>query len=118
HYDICLTNNKKFNFSKYILDNLKKNLEEDLVPTTSNDPLLSGEDSMQLKELMILCTNLSNKVLDLENEVIEIKSSHQAKIAVLKSRVEKLNEENMSLTKELKSFTSKVESPAVKETVM
>nr|GFA35444.1 hypothetical protein [Tanacetum cinerariifolium] len=33
-----------------------------------NDPLPSGEDRMQLKELMKLCTNLSNKVLDLENE--------------------------------------------------
>nr|GEV08820.1 retrovirus-related Pol polyprotein from transposon TNT 1-94 [Tanacetum cinerariifolium] len=43
--------------------------EEDHVPTTSNDPLPSGEDRMQLKELMVLCKNLSNKVLDLENEV-------------------------------------------------
>nr|GEY98376.1 hypothetical protein [Tanacetum cinerariifolium] len=34
-----------------------------------NDPLPSGEDRMQLKELMKLCTNLLNKVLDLENEV-------------------------------------------------
>nr|GEV73488.1 hypothetical protein [Tanacetum cinerariifolium] len=145
---ICLANNQKFNFSKYILDNLKKNLEagvpfymflrfiqvfvnhqlsdmshhkgifvnpsltkkvfanmkrvgtgfsravtplfgtmmvhalkeetkvspteihiEDHVPTTSNDPLPSGEDRMKLKELMDLCTNLSNKVLDLENKV-------------------------------------------------
>nr|GEV68874.1 ribonuclease H-like domain, reverse transcriptase, RNA-dependent DNA polymerase [Tanacetum cinerariifolium] len=38
------------------------------VPTPSNDPLPSGEDRMQLKELMELCTNLSNKVLNLENE--------------------------------------------------
>nr|GEW04494.1 hypothetical protein [Tanacetum cinerariifolium] len=115
---ICLANNQKFNFSKYILDNLKKNLEagvpfymfprfiqvfvnhqlgdmshykaktqadkkkekketevspteihtEDHVPTTSNDPLPGGEDRMRLKELMDLCTKLSNKVLDLENE--------------------------------------------------
>nr|GFB88048.1 hypothetical protein [Tanacetum cinerariifolium] len=34
------------------------------------------------------------EVLDLENEVIEMKSSHKAKIAELKSRVEKLEEEN------------------------
>nr|GEU79672.1 hypothetical protein [Tanacetum cinerariifolium] len=81
---ICLANNQKFNFSKYILDNLKKNLEagvpfyiflravmplfgmvqaveEDHVPTLSNYPLPSGEDMLQLKELMVLCTNLSNK---------------------------------------------------------
>nr|GEZ02490.1 hypothetical protein [Tanacetum cinerariifolium] len=120
---ICLANNQKFNFLKYILDNLKKNLEagvpfymfprkhkprrkekkerketevsltelptEDPIPTTSNDLLPSGDDSMQLKELMILCINLSNKVLDLENKVIKMKSSHQAKIAVLESGVEK-----------------------------
>nr|GFC14727.1 hypothetical protein [Tanacetum cinerariifolium] len=34
------------------------------VPTPFNDPLPSGEDRMQLKELMELCKNLSNKVLD------------------------------------------------------
>nr|GEY85224.1 hypothetical protein [Tanacetum cinerariifolium] len=183
---ICLTNNQKINFSKYIFDNLKKNLEagvplymfprfvevfvnhqigdmshhtevgdlpttdqdtpipdapsssqpqrkhkpkrkekkerketkisptelptEDPVPTPSSDPLPSGEDSMPLKELMVLCTNLSNKVLDLENEVIKMKSSHQAKITVLESRMEKLEEQNRSLTKELKNFHSKVES--------
>nr|GEZ69536.1 hypothetical protein [Tanacetum cinerariifolium] len=117
--NICLSNNQKFNFLKYILDNLKKSLEagvpfymfprkykprkkemkeievspteihiEDRVPTTFNDPLPSGEDRMQLKELMDLCTNLSNKVLDLENEVKEIKSSHKAKIVELESRME------------------------------
>nr|GEU32740.1 hypothetical protein [Tanacetum cinerariifolium] len=88
------------------------------VPTPSNDPLPSGEDRMQLKELMELCTKLSNKVLDLENEVIEMKSSHKAKIKKLESRVEKLEEENRSLTKELKSFNTRVESPTIKETVM
>nr|GEY00897.1 hypothetical protein [Tanacetum cinerariifolium] len=170
---ICLTNSQKFNFSKYILNNLKKNLEagvpfymfpgtgffgiviplfdtmmvqpveevgdlptvdqdtpipdapsssqplrnykprrkekkerketkvfptelttEDPVPTLSSDPLPSGEDSMPLKELMVLNTNFSNKVLDLENEVIEMKSSHKAKIRELESTVEKLEEEN------------------------
>nr|GEY47768.1 hypothetical protein [Tanacetum cinerariifolium] len=35
---------------------------EDHVPTTSIDPLHSGEDRMQLKELIDLCTNLLNKV--------------------------------------------------------
>nr|GEV75337.1 hypothetical protein [Tanacetum cinerariifolium] len=74
--------------------------------------------SMQLEELMVLCTNLSNKVLDLENKVIEMKSSHKANIAELESRVEKLEEKNMSLTKELKSFDTRVESLAFKETVL
>nr|GEU65332.1 hypothetical protein [Tanacetum cinerariifolium] len=47
-----------------------------------------------------------------------MKSSHKAKIAELESRVEKLEEENRSLTKELKSFNSKVESLAFKEIVV
>nr|GEU55104.1 hypothetical protein [Tanacetum cinerariifolium] len=71
----------------------KTNTEEH-VPTPSNDPLPSGEERMQLKELIDLCTNLSNKVLNLENEVIEMKSSQRAKIKELESRVEKLEEEN------------------------
>nr|GEV31343.1 hypothetical protein [Tanacetum cinerariifolium] len=145
---ICLANNQKFNFSKYILDNLKKNLEagvpfymfprvgtgfsgavtplfytmrvqavkeEGDLPTVIQDTPIpdapsssqpqrkhkprrkdrNGEDSMPLKELMVLYTNLPNKVLDLENEVIEMKSSHKAKIVELESKVEKLEEENM-----------------------
>nr|GEW28958.1 hypothetical protein [Tanacetum cinerariifolium] len=70
---------------------------EDHVPTTSSDPLPSGEDRMQLKELMNLCINFSNKALDLENEVIEMKSSYKANIAELESRVEKLEEENRKI---------------------
>nr|GEV00126.1 hypothetical protein [Tanacetum cinerariifolium] len=150
---ICLAKNQKFNFSKYILDNLKNNLEvgvpfymfprfiqrkhkprrkekketevsptkihtKDHVLTHFNDPLPSGEDRMQLKELMDLCTNLSNKVLDLKNEVIETKSLHKVKIEELESRVKKLEEENMSLTKEVKSFNTKVKSLTIKETVV
>nr|GEU47312.1 hypothetical protein [Tanacetum cinerariifolium] len=73
---------------------------------------------MQLKELMELCTNVSNKVLDLENEVIEMKSSHKEKIEELESKVEKLEEDNTSLTKELKSFNTRVESLTINETVV
>nr|GFC16078.1 hypothetical protein [Tanacetum cinerariifolium] len=98
------------------LENRVEKLEEENMSLT--DPLPSGEDNMPLKELMVLCTNLSNKVLDLENEVIKMKSSHKAKIVDLENRVEKLEEENMSLTKELKSFNSKVDFPAYKETIM
>nr|GEU59867.1 putative ribonuclease H-like domain-containing protein [Tanacetum cinerariifolium] len=65
------------------------------IPSPSHDPLPSGEDSLKLKELMKLCTNLSNKVLDLKSEVIDIKSTYKAKIEKLKSRVERLEEENM-----------------------
>ncbi|GJU57790.1 hypothetical protein Tco_1235556 [Tanacetum coccineum] len=69
---ICLATNQKFNMSKYIFDAMKlsrrkqtKNtkvphtndstadvLNEEHVPTHSNDPLLSGEDRMKLTELM------------------------------------------------------------------
>nr|GEW58413.1 hypothetical protein [Tanacetum cinerariifolium] len=47
-----------------------------------------------------------------------MKSSHKAKIVELESRVEKLEEKNMSLTNELKCFNTTVESPAIKENVM
>ncbi|GJU78021.1 hypothetical protein Tco_1275091 [Tanacetum coccineum] len=40
--------------------------EEEHFNTPSNDPLPSGEDSMQLNELMVLCTKLQQQVLNLE----------------------------------------------------
>ncbi|GKB10908.1 hypothetical protein Tco_0844831 [Tanacetum coccineum] len=57
---------------------------DDSVPIPSNDPLLSGEDRMQLTELMILCTNLQKQVLDLE----KAKDSQVKEIAGLKKRVQ------------------------------
>ncbi|GJZ31072.1 hypothetical protein Tco_0576119 [Tanacetum coccineum] len=59
---------------------------EESVPTPSNDPLPSGEDSMQLNDLMVLCTKLKKQVLDLE----KAKSDQAIKIASLKKRVDKL----------------------------
>ncbi|GKC88240.1 hypothetical protein Tco_1148889, partial [Tanacetum coccineum] len=59
---------------------------DDSVPTHSNDPLLSGEDIMQLSELMILCTNLQKQVLDLEKE----KDAQAKEIVDLKKRVQRL----------------------------
>ncbi|GJT95229.1 hypothetical protein Tco_1090747 [Tanacetum coccineum] len=59
---------------------------EESIPTPSNDPLPSGEDSMQLNDLMVLCTKLQKQVLDLE----KAKSDQAIKIACLKKRVEKL----------------------------
>ncbi|GKA04226.1 hypothetical protein Tco_0677007 [Tanacetum coccineum] len=56
--------------------------QDDSVPTPSNDPPLSGEDSMQLSELMILCTNLQKHVLDLE----KAKDAQAKEIADLKKR--------------------------------
>nr|GEY22341.1 hypothetical protein [Tanacetum cinerariifolium] len=58
---------------------------------------------------MDLFTNLSNKVLDLESDVLDIKSTYKAKIEKLESRVDKLEEENKVL-KELMGVHSKVDS--------
>ncbi|GKC19467.1 hypothetical protein Tco_1021617 [Tanacetum coccineum] len=67
-------------------------VNEENVPTQSNDPPLSrvntlgsGEDRLKLKELIKLCTKLSDRVCDLETTKIA-----QAKeIASLKKRVKK-----------------------------
>ncbi|GJZ74318.1 hypothetical protein Tco_0638464, partial [Tanacetum coccineum] len=39
---------------------------EESIPTPSNDPQPNGEDSMQLTNLMVLCTKLKTQVLDLQ----------------------------------------------------
>nr|GEW65265.1 ribonuclease H-like domain, reverse transcriptase, RNA-dependent DNA polymerase [Tanacetum cinerariifolium] len=59
---------------------------DESVPTPSNDPLPSGEDRMQLSELMKLYAKLSDMVLSLE----QIKTNQAAKIKKLKKRVKKL----------------------------
>nr|GEU77397.1 putative ribonuclease H-like domain-containing protein [Tanacetum cinerariifolium] len=63
------------------------------LPLPSHDPLPSGEDSLKLKELMDLSTNLSNKVLDLRNEVLDIKSTYKEKIKKMESREESSKQE-------------------------
>ncbi|GJZ14402.1 hypothetical protein Tco_0549632 [Tanacetum coccineum] len=75
------------------------------VSKLSNDPLLargnilrSGEDSLKLNELMELCTNLQQRVLDLET----IKTTQATEIASLKRRVKKLERRDKSRTHELK----------------
>ncbi|GJZ21852.1 hypothetical protein Tco_0558891 [Tanacetum coccineum] len=130
---IYLATNQKFNFFKYIFDNMVKNLEggvkflmypsdstepiaaeapnEDNVTTTSNDPLLSGEDRLKLNELMDLCTNLQQKVLDLE----KAKTAQDSEIASLKKRVKKLEKRHKSRTPRLKRLkkvgrTARIES--------
>ncbi|GJW23409.1 hypothetical protein Tco_0034031 [Tanacetum coccineum] len=75
------------------------------VSKTSNDLLLargntlrSGEDSLKLNELMELCTNLQQMVLDLETT----KTTKANEIACLKRRVMKLERRNKSRTHGLK----------------
>ncbi|GJZ18126.1 putative ribonuclease H-like domain-containing protein [Tanacetum coccineum] len=106
---ICLATNQKFNLSKYSVDAMVRHLDggvkfmlrklrkeaevdhdetehEESIPTPSNDPLPNGEDSMQLNDLMVLCTQLQKQVLDLE----KAKCDQAIEIASLKKRVEKL----------------------------
>ncbi|GJU09427.1 hypothetical protein Tco_1131823 [Tanacetum coccineum] len=71
----------------------------------SNDPLLvgvntprSGEDSMQLQELMEFCTKLQQRVLNLENT----KAAQAHEIISLKKRVKKLERKKKSRTHGLK----------------
>ncbi|GKC52247.1 hypothetical protein Tco_1074992 [Tanacetum coccineum] len=75
-----------------------KTKHEESVPTPSNDPLPSGEDSMQLNDLMILCTKLQKQVLDLE----KAKSDQAIEIASLKKRVDMLEKRRKFRTTVLK----------------
>nr|GEZ44209.1 hypothetical protein [Tanacetum cinerariifolium] len=75
------------------------------VSKISNDPLLarfntsqSDEDSLKLNELMELCTNLQNKVLDLETT----KTTQAMEIEILKRRVKKLENKQRLRTHKLK----------------
>nr|GEV70750.1 hypothetical protein [Tanacetum cinerariifolium] len=75
------------------------------VSKISNDPLItgvntpqSGEDSLKLTELMELCTNLQQRVLDLETT----KTTHALKINNLKRRVKKLERRKRSRTHGIK----------------
>ncbi|GJZ45708.1 hypothetical protein Tco_0593304 [Tanacetum coccineum] len=65
---------------------------EESVPTPSNDPQPSGEDSLQLTDLMGLCTKLQTQVLDLE----KAKDAQAKKIAALKKRIQRLERRKMS----------------------
>ncbi|GJZ68103.1 hypothetical protein Tco_0631343 [Tanacetum coccineum] len=65
---------------------------EESVPIPSNDPQPSGEDSMQLTDLMVLCTKLQTQVLDLE----KAKDAQAKEITALKKRIQKLERKKMS----------------------
>ncbi|GJU68731.1 hypothetical protein Tco_1254990 [Tanacetum coccineum] len=87
-------------------------------PTPSNDPPISGKDSMQLSELMILCTNLQKHGLNLE----KAKDAQAKEIADLKKRVQKLERKKKSRTTGLKrlrkvSMSGRVESSKDKDSL-
>ncbi|GJU80800.1 putative ribonuclease H-like domain-containing protein [Tanacetum coccineum] len=65
---------------------------EESVPTPSNDPQPSGEDSMQLTDLLIFCTKLQTHVLDLQ----KAKDAQAKEIASLKKRIQRLERRKMS----------------------
>ncbi|GJR96608.1 putative ribonuclease H-like domain-containing protein [Tanacetum coccineum] len=84
---------------------------EESVPTPSNDPQPSGEDSMQLTDLMALCTKLQTQVLDLQ----KAKDVQAQEIAALKKRIQRLERKKMSRPTGLKrlrkiGMTRRVES--------
>nr|GEV65447.1 hypothetical protein [Tanacetum cinerariifolium] len=78
---------------------------EENVPTQSNDPplsrvntLRSKEDSLKLKELMEICTKLSNRVLNLKTT----KTAQAKEISSLNKRVKILKKKRRSRTNGLK----------------
>ncbi|GKG40464.1 hypothetical protein Tco_0467241, partial [Tanacetum coccineum] len=73
-------------------------VNEDNVSKHYNDPLLSGEDRLIHKELMALCTNLQNRVLNLEHT----NTTQALEIDSLKRRVKKLEKKQRSRTHELR----------------
>nr|GEY08516.1 hypothetical protein [Tanacetum cinerariifolium] len=68
------------------------------VTTTSNDPLLSGEDRLKLTELIELCTQLQSKVHALEST----KANQALEIGSLKRRVKKFKKKASKKTHKLK----------------
>ncbi|GJV33704.1 hypothetical protein Tco_1394104 [Tanacetum coccineum] len=75
----------------------EKETNKESVPKHSYDPSQSGEDRMQLHELMNLCTKLSDRVLALETT----KTTQALEIASLKSRVKKLEKKASKRTHKL-----------------
>ncbi|GKE75517.1 hypothetical protein Tco_1537558, partial [Tanacetum coccineum] len=77
-------------------ENVSK-LSNDLLIVRGNT-LRSGKDRLKLQELMELCTNLQNRVIDLENT----KTAQAQEITSLKLRVKKLEKKGGSRTHKLK----------------
>ncbi|GKC68328.1 putative ribonuclease H-like domain-containing protein [Tanacetum coccineum] len=83
-----------------------KAIHKENVSKHSNDPLLSGEDCIKLNELMVLCTKLQQRVLDLEN----IKTAQAQEITSLKKRVKKLKRRKKSRTHGLKRLYKDIDA--------
>ncbi|GJW71408.1 hypothetical protein Tco_0128325 [Tanacetum coccineum] len=75
-----------------------KTEHEESIPIPSNDLQPSGKDSMQLTELMVLCTKLQTQVLDLE----KAKDAQAKEIAALMKRIQRLERKKISRPTSLK----------------
>nr|GEU70339.1 hypothetical protein [Tanacetum cinerariifolium] len=99
---VCLPNNAIFKglarMGKVTEVPHTKPQAEERVPTPSHDPLPSGEDRLQLNELMDICTKLSDMVLSLE----QTNTNQATEIKKLKKRVKKLEEKKKKRTHGLK----------------
>nr|GEX62016.1 hypothetical protein [Tanacetum cinerariifolium] len=84
---------------------------EHLLPSPSNDPLPGGEDSLKLKELIDLCAHLSNKVLELENEVIDIKSTYKERNKELEGKVLSMQDVDDDEHADVEEFLEVVKAP-------
>ncbi|GJZ85740.1 hypothetical protein Tco_0651079 [Tanacetum coccineum] len=86
---ICLATNRTFNFSKMISEE-----EPATMPHDSSQPrvqsLGSDEGSLTLNELTVLCTTLSQKVDDLQNDLKQTKLTYGAAYTNLIMRIKKL----------------------------
>ncbi|GKB18828.1 ribonuclease H-like domain-containing protein [Tanacetum coccineum] len=80
---------------------ITKTTHQEHVSTPSCDPPQSGEDRMQLHELMNLCTKLSGRVLALEN----VNTSQATEIAKLKERIKNLEKKQGPKFTNLKDST-------------
>nr|GEX96275.1 glutamic acid-rich protein-like [Tanacetum cinerariifolium] len=90
---ICLATNQKFSFSKYIFNNMVKNLD-----SVTKFLMFPREDSLKLTELMELCTKLQERVLHLETTL----TIQAMEIESLKRRVKKLERRKRSRSHGLK----------------
>ncbi|GJY04576.1 hypothetical protein Tco_0370516 [Tanacetum coccineum] len=75
----------------------------------------SDEDKLKLNELMVICTNLQQKVLDLEDNMKKTKTTHSLEIVSLNRKIRKIKKQNKSRTYKLKrlykvGLTARVES--------
>ncbi|GJZ12583.1 uncharacterized mitochondrial protein-like protein [Tanacetum coccineum] len=79
-------------FDTIMVQPVEEKEHEESIPTPSNDPQPSGEDSMQLTVLMVLCTKLQTRVLDLQ----KAKDAQAKEIAALRKRIQRLERRKMS----------------------